>query len=198
MSSARLRVGTVSLAHVAEAELAVLTPPGTAVLACLRCLPMVERNGVKAAQRNGVEPRQSSESGANGGRPVPRDWKQQARGSGRRGKSPITFCRLRRWASRSALLKTGLPVALVGSRRQTRGRDSSEPRSGEFGQNYPRSGHLCVPPRAPEDLWMTGRVDCNGDFGTPRRVNRARGSESAADPGLRVPVKAARCAPRPR
>jgi len=26
--SARLRVGTVSLAHVAEAELAVLTPPG--------------------------------------------------------------------------------------------------------------------------------------------------------------------------
>ena len=47
--------------------------------------------------------------------------------------------------------------------------------------------------RAPKDLKPTGRVDCNRGLGAPRRVQRARCSERAADRGLLTPVKAARC-----
>ena len=87
MSSARVRVGTVSLAHVAEAELAVLTPPGSrlspelnrAVVERLRSRRSRERERNRGAgPRSGVR--------RPWGRPAPRCCAGQARGAGRRGK----------------------------------------------------------------------------------------------------------------
>ena len=135
---ARLRVGTVSLAHVAEAERAVLTTPGGNGLSPMFADGGAQWSGITAtewsgaAAKLGVRPQTGPPSAAM--------LEATARGSGRRGRHPTTLCRLRRWAGRSALLETGPPEALVGSRRRTRGRGSSEPRSGEFRQTCPRSG----------------------------------------------------------
>ena len=162
-------------------------------MACLRCLPTAERNGVESLQRNGVERRQSSESGPKGGRPVPRCWKQQLAGLGGGeniqplsaicGGGPVgvlcwRLAHRRRWSGAGGRHEAGIQASRAAA---------SSAKPVRVAANF-----LCRH-RAPKDLKPTGRVDCNRGLGTPRRVNRARCSERAADRGLLTPVKAARC-----
>ena len=91
VSSARLRGGTVSLAHVAETELAVLTPPGSSPVS--RIEPRRRGTGASAEsaqQRAEWNRGAGSRSGVRRprGRPAPRCCAGQARGAGRRGKRP--------------------------------------------------------------------------------------------------------------
>ena len=83
----------------------------------------------------------------------------------------------------------------LASRRQTRGRDSTRAAKRRvLPKPVRKAANFCADiARLNASHWQAG-FDCNHDSRTPRRVQGARCSERAGDPGSLTPQKPARCA----
>ena len=133
---------------------------------------------------------------AKGASPVPRCCAGQARGSGLAG-SMINHSLPSAAAGRSECSAEDRAAVGAGleSRWQTRGRDSTRAAKRRVLPKPVReAANFCADiARLNASHWQAG-LDCNDDSRTPRRVQGARCSERAGDPGSLTPQKPARCA----